>query len=78
MIVIDTDSVKPQSVMEANPKVVERLYKRYNSERIVKETMASTVRVVSKYANTKVSECKSYVDHKMGDYLRQVKTKWNT
>lgn len=78
MIVFDTDSVKPQSVTEANPKVVERLYKRYNSERIVKETMASTVRVVSKHVNTKVSECKSYVDHKMGDYLRQVKTKWNT
>ena len=78
MNVFDTDSVKPQSVTEANPKVVERLYKRYNSERIVKETMASTVRVVSKHTNTKVSECKSYVDHKMGDYLRQVKTKWNT
>ena len=78
MNVFDTDSVKPQSVTEANPKVVERLYKRYSSERIVKETMASTVRVVSKHANTKVSECKSYVDHKMGDYLRQVKTKWNT
>lgn len=78
MNVFDTDSVKPQSVTEANPKVVEHLYKRYNSERIVKETMASTVRVVSKHANTKVSECKTYVDHKMGDYLRQVKTKWNT
>ena len=78
MNVFDTDSVKPQSVTEANSKVVGRLYKRYNSERIVKETMASTVKVVSKNANTKVSECKSYVDHKMGDYLRQVKTKWNT
>lgn len=78
MNVFDTDSVKPQSVTEANPKVVERLYKRYNSDRIVKESVASTVGVVSKYANTKVSECKSYVDHKMGDYLRQVKTKWNT
>ena len=51
-------------ITEANPKVVERLYKRYNSERIVKETMASTVRVASKHANTKVSECKSYVDHR--------------
>lgn len=70
MIVFDTDSVKLQSVTETNLKVVERLYKRYNSERIVKETMASTVGVVSKYANTKVSECKSYVNRRMEDYLR--------
>lgn len=58
MNIFDTDSVKLQSVTEANPKVVNRLYRRYNPERIVKETMTSTVRVVSKHANTKVSECK--------------------
>lgn len=78
MNVFDTDSVKMQSVTEANPKVVDCLYRRYNSERIMKESVASTVGVVSKYANMKVSECKSYVDHKMGDYLRKVKPKWNT
>ena len=32
MTVFDTDSAKLQSVTEANLKVVERLYKRYNSE----------------------------------------------
>lgn len=70
MIVFDTDSVKLQSVTEANPKVVDRLYRRYNSERIMKESVASTVGVVSKYANMKVSECKSYVNRRMEDYLR--------
>lgn len=70
MIVFDTDSVKLQSVTEANPKVVDRLYRRYNSERIAKETVASTLGIVSKYGSTKVSECKSYVDRRMKDYLR--------
>lgn len=32
MIVFDTDSVKLQSVTETNPKVVDRLYRRYNAE----------------------------------------------
>lgn len=70
IIVFDTDSVKLQSVTEANPKVVDRLYRRYNSERIAKETVASTLGIVSKYGSTKVSECKSYVDRRMKDYLR--------
>lgn len=70
MIVFDTDSVKLQSVTETNPKVVDKLYKKYNSERIAKEAIASTLGIVSKYGSTKVSEANSYVEHRVKDYLR--------
>lgn len=70
MIVFDTDSVRLQSVTEANPKVVDKLYRRYNAERIAKETVASTAGLLGRYGSTKVSEASSYVKRKMKDYLR--------
>ena len=70
MIVFDTDSVKLQSVTETNPKVVDKLYMKYNSERIAKEAIASTLGIVSKYGSTKVSEANSYVNRRVKDYLR--------
>lgn len=69
MIVFDTDSVKLQSVAETNPKVVDKLYKKYNSERIAKEAIASTLGTVSRYGHMKVSECNSYMERKVKDYL---------
>lgn len=69
MIVFDVDSVKVSSVTEVNPKVVEKLYRKYNTERIAKESVASTLGVVSKLAGKTVSECESYVNAKMEDYL---------
>lgn len=69
MIVFDVDSVKLQSVMETNPKVVDKLYRKYNTERIAKETIASTLGVVSKFGSKTVSECESYVNSRMTDYL---------
>lgn len=70
MIVFDMDSVKLQSVTETNPKVVDRLYKKYNTERIAKETVSSTLGLVSKYGAKTVSECSSYVKRKTDNYLR--------
>lgn len=69
MIVFDTDSVKLQSVTEANPKIVDKLYRKYNSERIVKEIGANTVGFVSKLGTKSVSECDSYVNRKLDKYL---------
>ena len=69
MIVFDTDSVALKSVAEANPKVVDKLYAKYNTERIVKESVASTIGIVGKLGNKTVSECDSYVKQKMEDYL---------
>lgn len=70
MIVFDTDSVRLQSVAEANPKVVDKLYKKYNAERVAKEAVANTAGLLGKYGNTKVSEASSYVKRKTQDYLR--------
>lgn len=69
MIVFDTDSVRLQSVTATNPKVVDKLYRKYNTERILKESVASTLGVVTKLAGKTVSECESYVSSKMEDYL---------
>lgn len=70
MIVFDTDSVKLQSVTETNPKVVNSLYRVYNTERIAKETVASTLGLVSKIGSKTVSECDAYINRRMNDYLR--------
>lgn len=69
-IVFDTDSVKLQSVTETNPKVVDKLYKKYNSERVAKETVANTLGLINKIGTKTMSECESYVQQKMNDYLR--------
>lgn len=69
MIVFDVDSVKLQSVTEANPKVVDTLYKKYNAKRIVKEAGAQTFGLVSKIGAKTVSECRSFVDRKLNGYL---------
>lgn len=71
MIVFDVDSVKLKSITEANPKVVDKLYTRYNTERILKEIPAETFGLVSKYGRKTVSECYSYVDRKLNDYLNE-------
>lgn len=69
MIVFDTDSVKLQSVLRTNPKVVDKMYRKYNSERIAKESIASTIGVLSKMGNKTVSECNTYVCRRTADYL---------
>lgn len=69
MIVFDTDSVRLQSVTEANPKIVDKLYRKYNSERIVKEIGANTIGFVGKFGTKSVSECDSYMKRKLDRYL---------
>lgn len=69
MIVFDVESVKLQSVTATNPKVVDRLYRKYNTERIAKETIASTVGTLNKLGTKTISECDSYVRRRMDDYL---------
>lgn len=69
MIVFDTDSVKLQSVSQTNPKVVDKMYRKYNSERIAKESIANTIGVLGKMGNKTVSECNSYVRRRTAEYL---------
>lgn len=69
MIVFDVDSVKLQSVSQADPKVVNKLYRKYNAERIVKEIPAETVGLLSKLGSKTVTDCRNYVNKKTDDYL---------
>lgn len=69
MIVFDVDQVRLQSVKEANPKVVNKLYKKYNTERLLKEIPAETFGLVHKLGTKTVSECYSYVDGQTQKYL---------
>lgn len=69
MIVFDTEPIKLQAITETNPLVVDRLYRRYNTERIAKEVIENGFGVVSKLGTKTVSECNSYVNSKMEDYL---------
>lgn len=45
------------------------MYRKYNSERIAKESIASTIGVLGKIGNKTISECNTYVRRKMSDYL---------
>lgn len=69
MIIFDTDSVKLQSVSETNPKIVNKLYRKYNAERLRKEISANTIGYVAKFGSKSISECGSYVKRKMDRYL---------
>lgn len=69
MIVFDVESVRLQGVAEANPKVVDKLYRKYNTERVAKETVANTLGLVSKMGTKTVSECDSYVRGRTERYL---------
>ena len=69
MIIFDTDSVKLKAVTETNPEIVNKMYKKYNAERIRKEMVANTIGYVNKLGNKTVSECYSYTKRKMNDYL---------
>ena len=69
MIVFDTDSVRLQSVTKTDPKQVDKYYRKYNTERVIKESMASTLGIVTKYGSKTVSECDSYVRNRVDDYL---------
>jgi hypothetical protein len=69
MIIFDVDSVQLKSVAETNPNVVNKLYTKYNAERILKEIPAETFGLVAKLGKKTVSECKSYTDKKMDEYL---------
>ena len=69
MIVFDVNSVRLQSVAETNPAVINKLYKKYNAERIRKEVTANSIGLARKYASKTVSDCDSYVRNRLERYL---------
>lgn len=70
VIVFDLDSVKLSSVSETNPKVVDKLYTKFNAERIMKEIPANTIGFISKLGSKSLSECFSLIDEQMKRYMR--------
>lgn len=69
MIVFDVDSVKLNMIKEADPKVIDKLYTRYNAERIMKDIPANTIGLITQAGSKTVSECRSYMEDKLNDYL---------
>lgn len=70
MIVFDIDSVRLQSVTQADPKVMSKLNKKYNAERMLMEIPAQTLGLLKQVGSKTVLECYSYVDNKVDDYLK--------
>lgn len=71
MIVFDVDSVTLQSVTETDPKIVDKLYTKYNAERMRKEVSANTLKYAGKLSKYKLSELESYMTQKLDDYLNK-------
>lgn len=69
MIVFDVESVKLQSVIEPDPKLINKLYKKYNTERIAKDTLSNVFGLLGQAGTKTVSECSSYVNERMDEYL---------
>lgn len=70
VIVFDTDKVKLQSVTKADPEKINKLYAKYNTERVAKEAINQTLGLVGSLGKTTVSEASNYVNSKVDDYLR--------
>lgn len=70
MIVFDTDSVRLKAVSPTNPKVVNKMYKKYNAERVSKEAVANTLGLLSKMGSKTVSDCGNYVDKQIEQYFK--------
>lgn len=69
MIVFDVDSVRLSSVTQTNPKVVDKLYKKYNTERIAKEAVANTLGLLGRIGSKTVNDAYSYVNSRTNSYV---------
>lgn len=69
MIVFDVDSVRLSSVTQTNPKVVDKLYKKYNAERIAKEAVANTLGLLGQIGSKTVNDAYSYVNSRTNSYV---------
>ena len=69
MIVFDVDSVRLSSVTQTNPKVVDKLYKKYNTERIAKEAVANTLGLLGQVGSKTVNDAYSYVNSRTNSYV---------
>lgn len=69
VIIFDTDKVQLQSVTRMDSDRVDKLYTRYNTERIIKEIPNQVVGNAASFAGVKMSEVNSYLETRYDEYL---------
>lgn len=70
VIVFDTDKLSLQSVTTVPSEKIDRLYSRYNIERIAKDAIANVIDVPKKFGQARLADAEDYVDGKTKQYLR--------
>lgn len=73
VIVFDTDRVKLQSVTKMNPDSIEKLYKKHNRERIIKDIPEQVVGNLAKAGGIRISKISDKATNYMVDYLQDKK-----
>lgn len=68
VIVFDTDKVALQSVTKMDDKQIDKLYKRYNAERIIKESVEQTLGTLTKVGDYSISETRDNIRDAINDY----------
>lgn len=71
IIVFDTAKVTLQAVSTLDDKKVNRLYKRYMSERVIKDTLANARSLPSNAANLSISKVKDTLSKQTREYLER-------
>lgn len=71
VIVFDTAKVTLKAVSTLDDKKVERLYKHYMTERVVKDTLSNAAKLPSNVMNLSISAVKSKLDDKTYEYLER-------
>lgn len=71
MIVFDTDKVKMQSATELDDAKVEKLYKKYNNERLVKDGIHQVMTALPSLGKMTIDAARDYNQKRSDDYLGQ-------
>lgn len=73
IIVFDTSKVQLQSIMKMDDAKINKLYNKYNAERIRKEVVEQTLGTVARCGSVPVSKLAGYAERTMNDYLTNKK-----
>lgn len=71
VIVFDTGKVALKSVTTMKDADIDRLYKKHNRERLIKDVPEQVVGTIAKSAGLKISQISGYTEKAMNDYLKR-------
>lgn len=71
VIIFNTDNIALKSISTMDQDYIDRNYRIYNTERIVKEFGEQTFGTLSKFGDFSVSQATDYLQMKFDDYLRR-------